>query len=236
MFWTISSKLKAFIERFYCIAEEDPNPPLGRYEKYPVKDAALLMTSADDLFWTYEQAVSYYKFTVINYIGFHDKGMILAGGCGDTNGKPQIDKIDYLKKHMDLEKQFIMNNINRNLQNYKERIHIMEGRLIAFVIWVIIGVLFIVMGIYDFNSKKAKPFGFWANAEVAPIEDVKGYNRALGILWCVYGVLFTLIGLPLLDGQNSGLIIIPILGAMLISIAAMVAYVVGIEPKYRKKK
>jgi len=44
-------------------------------------------------------------------------------------------------------------------------------------------------------------------------------------------VLFTLIGLPLLDGQNSGLIIIPILGAMLISIAAMVAYVVGIEPK-----
>ena len=97
LFWTISSKLKAFIERFYCIAEEDPNPPLGRYEKYPVKDAALLMTSADDLFWTYEQAVSYYKFTVINYIGFHDKGMILAGGCGDTNGKPQIDKIDYLK-------------------------------------------------------------------------------------------------------------------------------------------
>lgn len=115
LFWTISSKLKAFIERFYCIAEEDPNPPLGRYEKYPVKDAALLMTSADDLFWAYEQAVSYYKFTVINYIGFHDKGMILAGGCGDTNGKPQIDKIDYLKKHMDLEKQFIMNNINRNL-------------------------------------------------------------------------------------------------------------------------
>jgi hypothetical protein len=59
-----------------------------------------------------------------------------------------------------------------NLQNYKERIHIMEGRLIAFVIWVIIGVLFIVMGIYDFNSKKAKPFGFWANAEVAPIEEL----------------------------------------------------------------
>ena len=37
-----------------------------------------------------------------------------------------------------------MGKTNRNLQNYKERIHIMEGRLIAFVIWVIIGVLFIV--------------------------------------------------------------------------------------------
>lgn len=96
LFWTISSKLKAFIERFYCIAEEDPNPPYGRYEKYPVKDAALLMTSADSLFWTYEQAVSYYQFTIINYIGFKDKGMLLAGGCGDTNGKPQIEKTNYL--------------------------------------------------------------------------------------------------------------------------------------------
>ena len=51
----------------------------------------------------------------------------------------------------------------------------MEERLIAFVIWAIMGVLFIAMGIYDLNSKKAKPFGFWANAEVAPIEDAKGY-------------------------------------------------------------
>ena len=39
-FWTISSMIKAFIERFYCIAEEEPNPPLGRYEKYSEKDCA----------------------------------------------------------------------------------------------------------------------------------------------------------------------------------------------------
>lgn len=95
-FWTISSKLKAFIERLYCIAEEDSNPPYGRYEKYPIKDCALLMTSADDYFWTFEQAVSYYKFALVNYIGLHDKGMVLAGGCGDTNGRPQIDKTDHL--------------------------------------------------------------------------------------------------------------------------------------------
>lgn len=114
----------------------------------------------------------------------------------------------------------------------------MGERLIAFIIWAIMGVFFIVMGIYDMNSKKAKPFGFWANAEVGPIEDVKGYNRALGILWCAYGILFTLIGLPLLilDEQNAGGIIIPILGAMFISIGAMAVYSVGIESKYRKKK
>ena len=104
LFWTISSSLKAFIERLYCIAEEDPAPPLGRYEKYPVKDAALLMTSADDLFWTYEQAVSYYKFAIVNYIGFHDRGMLLAGGCGDTNGQPQIDRTTHLKEAYDFGK------------------------------------------------------------------------------------------------------------------------------------
>lgn len=97
-FWTLSSKLKAFIERFYCLAQEDPAPPLGRYEKYPVKDCALLMTSADDYFWTFEQATSYYNFTLVNYIGFRDKGMVLAGGCGITDGKPQIDKTEHLKK------------------------------------------------------------------------------------------------------------------------------------------
>lgn len=97
-FWTISSRIKAFLERFYCLAQEDPNPPLGRYEKYPVKDCALLMASADNFFWTFEQAVSYYQFTMVNYIGFHDKGMLLAGGCGDTNGKPQIQGTGWLEK------------------------------------------------------------------------------------------------------------------------------------------
>ncbi len=104
-FWTISSRIKAFVERFYCIAQEDPNPPRGRYEFYPVKDSALLMTSADDYFWTFEQAVSYYRFALVNYIGFHDKGMVLAGGCGDTNGKPQIERTGRLQEAYNFGKQ-----------------------------------------------------------------------------------------------------------------------------------
>lgn len=107
-FWTISSKLKAFIERFYCIAEEDPEPPYGRYERYPVKDSALLMTSADDFFWTFEQAVSYYQFAVVNYVGFRDRGMLLAGGCGDTNGKPQIDKTEHLQEAYEFGKNLYL--------------------------------------------------------------------------------------------------------------------------------
>ena len=69
-----------------------------RYGKYPVKDCALLMTSADNFFWTFEQAVSYYQFAIVNYIGFTDRGMLLAGGCGDTNGKSKIERTDWLEK------------------------------------------------------------------------------------------------------------------------------------------
>ena len=86
-----------------------------------------------------------------------------------------------------------------------------------------------------FFAKSAKPFGFWANAEVAQMRDVKGYNRALGKLWCVFGVLLILIGLPILLGEKSAGVIITILGTMLLSIGTMVVYVVVIEPKFRKK-
>ena len=66
---------------------------------------ALLMTSADNFFWTFEQAVSYYKFTLVNYIGFQDKGMLLAGGCGDTNGKAKIEQTEHLKKAYEFGKE-----------------------------------------------------------------------------------------------------------------------------------
>lgn len=77
-------------------------------QKNEVKGCALLMTAADNFFWTFEQAVSYYKFTLVNYIGFHDKGMVLAGGCGDTNGKVQIDKTEYLEKGYELGKKLYL--------------------------------------------------------------------------------------------------------------------------------
>ena len=47
-----------------------------------------------------------------------------------------------------------------------------------------------------------------------------------------------LLGIPLLilNEQNAGLIAIPMVGTMLISIGAMAIYSIGIEAKYRKKK
>ncbi len=97
-FWTLSSRIKALIERFYSLAKADDNPPLGRYERYPDKECALLMTAADNFFWTFEQAVSYYRFALVNYIGFRDRGMVLAGGCGPTEGAPQIEGTGHLEE------------------------------------------------------------------------------------------------------------------------------------------
>lgn len=105
---------------------------------------------------------------------------------------------------------------------------------LAFVIWILMCLVFIGMGIHCFVSKKEKAFGFWANAETLPVKDVKAYNRALGKLWCVYGVVLALLGLPLLQGQNSAGIIISILGTVFVSIGAMVVYVTVIEKKYRE--
>ena len=112
----------------------------------------------------------------------------------------------------------------------------MKEPMMPFIIWAMVGVVFILMGIYCLNSKTVKPFGFWANAEVIQVDDIKSYNRALGKLWCAYGGLFIIVGLPLLKEDNSAWIIIPILGTMLLTIATMTIYVVGIESKYRKKK
>ena len=68
------------------------------------------MTSADNFFWTFDQAISYYQFTVIRYMGFQDKGMYLAGGCGDTNGCSQIGQTAHLQKGYDFGRNLYREN------------------------------------------------------------------------------------------------------------------------------
>ena len=47
----------------------------------------------------------------------------------------------------------------------------MSEMIIAFVIWCIVGFFFIGLGIYSAYSQKA--VGFWANAEMFQVTDVK---------------------------------------------------------------
>lgn len=106
---------------------------------------------------------------------------------------------------------------------------------LAFGIWCLISGLFILLGIYSFLSKKEVAFGFWANAETFPVNDVKAYNRAMGKLWCVFGVVLAVLGLPLLKGQNTAFILLSVLGVMAEAIITMGVYTIIIEKKYRKK-
>lgn len=70
-FWTITARLKAFVERLYAISVDD---------KYPSKDTVLLMTAGDDKDTTFDQSLRYYRL-VSQVLGGNEKGVYLAGGC-----------------------------------------------------------------------------------------------------------------------------------------------------------
>lgn len=108
------------------------------------------------------------------------------------------------------------------------------GEIIGFIIWSIVGIIFMGIGISSFFSQKA--VGFWANAKMYEVNDVKKYNHAVGKLWILYGVIFIILGLPLLSGQNSPFILLSIIGIMMETIALMTIYTLVITPKYRKHK
>ena len=108
-----------------------------------------------------------------------------------------------------------------------------EGTL-GFIVWAVIGLLFVAIGIFAFFARKAT--GFWANAKMFEVENVKGYNRAMGKLWIFYGTGFVLLGLPLLYGQNSPFILLTLIGVLLETIALMCVYTLVIEKKYRRNK
>lgn len=103
--------------------------------------------------------------------------------------------------------------------------------MVGFLIWALIGAALIVLGIIDLFAKK--PVGFWANVETMKVKDVKGYNRATGILFMVYGAVFILLGLPILGAKNTPLILLSAVGVMLETIVIMVIYTVCIAKKYK---
>ena len=83
----------------------------------------------------------------------------------------------------------------------------MAETIIGFVIWCITGLFFNALGIFSFVSKK--PIGFWANAEMFQVTDIKNYNSAWILL-------------------SAG-------GVMIEVIVAMIVYITVIEKKYKKK-
>ena len=74
-FWTLSSQIKAFMDRLYAVSRKDI---------YPHKDSILLMTAGDDSPNTFEKPLAYYTF-ITEALGSKVLGTYTAGGC---SGKP----------------------------------------------------------------------------------------------------------------------------------------------------
>ncbi len=109
----------------------------------------------------------------------------------------------------------------------------MDGSMIGFIIWALFGCILIGLGINAFFSKKA--VGFWANIKTFQVNNLRGYNRATGKLFIVYGAIFIVLGIPLLSGQNSPYILLSVLGVMIETIAIMAIYSLYITEKYKKR-
>lgn len=110
----------------------------------------------------------------------------------------------------------------------------MQELIIAFIIWSMVGIAFVCLGIHAFVTKKT--VGFWANAKTFEVKDVKKYNRAVGKLFCVYGIVFIILGVPILNGQNSAFALLSCAGILIETITVMIVYVTVIEKKYRKSE
>ena len=109
----------------------------------------------------------------------------------------------------------------------------MTGNMIGFVIWAIVGVVIIGLGVRAYLAKKA--VGFWANIRPISVNDIAGYNRAVGKLFVIYGVIFIALGLPLISGQNSSFILLSVMGVMIETIVIMAIYSLCIEKKYKEQ-
>lgn len=104
--------------------------------------------------------------------------------------------------------------------------------IMAFIIWTLVALFFVVIAIYARISKE--PVGFFSGVKPPEVKDVKGYNRAVSTMWFVAAILLELMGVPFLFGeQNSAHFVFIMLLIMPLVIGMVVVYL-RIEGKYRK--
>ena len=103
--------------------------------------------------------------------------------------------------------------------------------IIAFVIWSIVAVIFLVIGLSTWKAKEA--VGFFTFVNPPKVKDVSQYNHAVAKLWFAAAVILEILGVPMLwIEQNSPQIIFTILGVMVLVITMVVVYT-RVEAKYK---
>lgn len=105
--------------------------------------------------------------------------------------------------------------------------------LIAFFIWTLGAIIFLLLGLTSLKSKR--PVGFFNFTRTPEVVDIRAYNRAVAKLWLIFSVLLELIGLPLLFiEQNSPYFVFLMLAVFSLVLAMMVSYL-SILSKYRRR-
>lgn len=107
----------------------------------------------------------------------------------------------------------------------------MKENIFFFTILCIWGVIYVCLAIYIWFSKKA--IGFWGNKKMFEVTDIRKYNHAMSKLYVVYGIVFILLGLPLLTGTHQW-IILSLAGVVVETIVLMAVYSLVIKKKYKK--
>lgn len=103
--------------------------------------------------------------------------------------------------------------------------------IIAFMIWSVVAVIFLIIGASAWKAKEA--VGFFTFVNPPQVKDAEQYNHTVAKLWFAAALIFEILGVPMLWlEQNSPMIIFTILGVMILVIAMMIVYI-RVEAKYR---
>lgn len=87
-YWMVTGMLKNAIERLFYRVSDGSNIydlPHDWHEMYRNLDVALLISSADTGWYTYNWVREWYHTAICNYIGLHDRGHLFVGGCGENS-------------------------------------------------------------------------------------------------------------------------------------------------------
>ena len=103
--------------------------------------------------------------------------------------------------------------------------------IIAFVIWSLVAVIFLVIGVGAWKANEA--VGFFTFVDPPKVKDTKRYNHAVAKLWFIAAIILEILGISMLWlKQNSPYVIFIILGVVILMIAMMIVYT-RVETKYR---
>ncbi len=103
--------------------------------------------------------------------------------------------------------------------------------VVAFVIWSIVALIFVMIGVVNWRSKTE--VGFFTGVEPGKKKDIVGYNHAVAKIWFFYAAIFEIIGIPFLFiQQNSMMAVVVMLLIFALTIGIIVVYI-KIDAKYK---